>query len=92
MDKMISLEKCQKILNEEGSNYTIEETKKIREVLYRIGRVEVELYNEREESGDPLLQGVDRRSGGRVLAEEPLLAHLEHLDRILSLRHSILLS
>lgn len=43
---MLSVESCQKILNSNGKNYTSEEIKKIRELLYRLGELDYEQFKE----------------------------------------------
>lgn len=40
----VSIEKCRKILNKSGCNYTDKEIEKIREFLYILGEIEYEHY------------------------------------------------
>lgn len=42
---MLSLEQCRKILNSKGYKYNIEEIKQIRDFLYKIANLEIELNN-----------------------------------------------
>ena len=41
---MISLESCKQILEKNGEKYTLEEVRKIRELLYQIGYLEYMSY------------------------------------------------
>lgn len=44
--KMLSIEKCKQILTKGGANYTDEEVKRIRELLYQLGHLDYLLYNQ----------------------------------------------
>ena len=41
---MLSIEECKRTLEKYGDNYTEEEVKKIREVLYRIARLDYQNF------------------------------------------------
>ena len=41
---MLSISECKKELKKEGEHYTNEEIKEIREILYRLARIEIENF------------------------------------------------
>lgn len=45
---MLSLEESQKILNSGGKNYTIEQVEKIRDFLYTLAKIDIELFKKRK--------------------------------------------
>jgi hypothetical protein len=47
---MLSIEKCKKVLQEKGKKYTDEEVKAIRELLYKLGRIDYQCYKEQKHS------------------------------------------
>jgi hypothetical protein len=45
--QMLSIEQCKKILKKNGKTYTDEEVKKVRELLYQLGRLDYYLFTEK---------------------------------------------
>jgi uncharacterized protein YpuA (DUF1002 family) len=41
---MLNLEKCKKILQQNGKHYTDEEVKQIRNLLYKIGNLDYQIF------------------------------------------------
>lgn len=41
---MLNLEVCKKLLQQDGKQYSDEEVKKIRQLLYKLGELEYQLY------------------------------------------------
>jgi hypothetical protein len=41
---MLNLEKCKKILQKDGQKYTDEEVKQIRDLLYKIGQLDYQIF------------------------------------------------
>lgn len=44
-EKKLSIAHCQKVLSKDGSKYTDEEVKMIRDFLYQMARIEYHIYN-----------------------------------------------
>lgn len=42
---MLNLEKCKKVLQQNGKNYTDEEVKQIRDLLYKMGNLDYLMFN-----------------------------------------------
>ena len=42
---MLNLEKCKRILQEGGKTYTDEEVKQIRQLLYKLGNLDYQLFS-----------------------------------------------
>ena len=64
--KMLSIEKCKQILTKNGASYTDEEVKRIRELLYRVGQLDYQLFKEQQkknEQSNHLHQGFHGRTG-----------------------------
>lgn len=60
--KKLSIDYCAKILNSNGKEYTIEEVKKIRELLYIFGELDYMIYKEmikQDEKGNSLRKSID---------------------------------
>jgi hypothetical protein len=58
--KMLSHEKCKKILSKYGVKYTDEEVKKIREFLYKLGEIGFsEFKRKHKNESNHLYQGVN---------------------------------
>ena len=55
---MLNLEKCKKILQEDGKTYTDEEIKQIRHQLYKLANLEYQLYNNLKVKSDGKLTTV----------------------------------
>lgn len=49
---MLNLEKCKKILEEKGNKYTEQEIKKLRDLLYKIGYLDYEMYYCKKNTND----------------------------------------
>ena len=47
-DEMLSLDNCKKILNRSGKQYSEEEVKRIRDLLYKLARLEFNIYKKKE--------------------------------------------
>lgn len=61
---MLSIEECKHTLEKYGYNYTDEEVKKIRDVLYQIAQLDYQNYkNGQYEKCYHLHQSINRRSG-----------------------------
>lgn len=43
---MLSIEKCKKLLQEKGTKYTDEQVKEIRDLLYKLGRIDFSHYQQ----------------------------------------------
>ena len=64
-NKLLSLEKCRKILEEGGNKYTDEEVRKIRKLLYKLGSLEYHLFTalkktKQYDQRNPLCAGIHR--------------------------------
>lgn len=60
---MLSIEKCKKILTKNGANYNDEQVKEIRELLYKLGRIDFMNYQSnklKNEKSNHLHKGVNR--------------------------------
>jgi hypothetical protein len=59
---MLSLKACDKILNHKGKNYTEEQIKIIRDVLYQLAEIEFQQFKNQayEKESSYLHKGVDR--------------------------------
>jgi len=60
---MLSIEKCKKLLTQNGANYNDEQVKAIRELLYKLGRIDFENYQSnklKDEKSNHLHKGVNR--------------------------------
>jgi hypothetical protein len=57
---MLSVEKCQQILNQNGKKFTLEEVKKIRDLCYQLSEREYEIYKQRRKKGRDLYKSVHR--------------------------------
>ena len=55
---MLSIEKCKEILEKNGIKYTIEQVKKIRQILCVFAEIEYLKYQERNEKSRNLYEGV----------------------------------
>ena len=53
---MLSIAKCKAILERDGTSYTDEEVKQIRDLLYQLGHIDYESFKKRlhEEEGNPV--------------------------------------
>lgn len=49
---MLSLETCKKILQETGKKYTDEEVKQIRNLLYKLGNLDYQLFTSNKLNND----------------------------------------
>lgn len=49
-DNKISLSKCKSILNKNGNKYTDEQIIQIRDYLYQIAKIDVEIFKRRNDS------------------------------------------
>jgi hypothetical protein len=49
---MLNLEKCKKILQQNGKHYTDEEVKQIRNLLYKIGNLDYQIFKNSNQSQD----------------------------------------
>lgn len=61
----VTLEKCKKILNRNGNNYSDEDVLKIRDLLYTFAEIEYTIFiknNQDEKNGNHLHQGINRRA------------------------------
>jgi len=61
---MLSLEKCNEILNRNCNKYSEEEVKLIRNLLYKIARLDLKNYSKKEnEQRNNLHKSINRRAG-----------------------------
>jgi len=52
----LSLERCKKVLNQDGLNYTDEEVKKIREFIYILAEIDYRLFKRKQEEKSNQIQ------------------------------------
>ncbi len=61
---MLNLEKCKKLLQENGQTYTDEQVKQIRDLLYKIGNLDYHIYKNsnaiQHDKRNTLYKGVNR--------------------------------
>ena len=62
---MLSIEQCKKILKNDLKNYTDEEVRQIRDLLYKVGHLDYLLYQQKQAEDAErhhLHQGINRRA------------------------------
>lgn len=67
--KGLSLQRCKKILEQDGNKYTDEEVLKIRKLLYKLGNLEYQLFTElkskQHDKRNPLRKSINGRTGSK---------------------------
>jgi len=63
---MLSIERCKKLLQQDGKNYTDEQVKQIKDALYKMANLEYHLFSHikklKDADSNHLHQGVHRRA------------------------------
>ena len=62
---MLSLARCKAILQQDGKQYTDDEVKHIRDLLYQLGYIDYETFSKRQkrQARHPVHEGVYGRTG-----------------------------